>query len=842
MIRKLDRVARASADEHLRVHIAVDRLGGRVISGSLLSNSITAVLPRNALSRLARRSDIQAIAPAPRMRRLSTIAAASAASGAATWWSAGHTGGRGAADIPATLSVVQDPVYYAHPTFQGLTFETVPGQPAGPPNFTGNGHGTALLSMAASRGASGCAQCVAGDESQRGVAYGVGRVLDPDGAYSEFDWPLGITYGRYDNATSRFVYQAGASHPAQVLNYSRGGDVNHDDDLIAQAWDVRVDAYGVTAAVAAGNSGDDAQTVNTPAIAYNVLAVGAYCCSGSPDHTTDYVSAYSSRGPTASGRKKPDLVAPGDGQVADVLFQTTGDLFKFDSGTSYAAPAVAGAATLRAGAGIRDPKVVKVLLINSARQGRSGPGQPWGSQTGWQADFGWGELDLDRAYQERLNFVTGTVPANGARFFRATAQGAGERATLVWHRRVTDCVIRRQGCVNEPGSGWRAYTLTNLDLKAHTAAGGAQQSASTSAVDNVEQVRTTQAGDVIYKVSAGGIDGLAGEPFALAGARPLTPLATPEPGVALSTTADGPLRANQEVTVTATVANPSPDLEASGAQVALAVPAGVEIVGGAQTQSLGTLAKNGRAGSTATATWTVRGSTDGVKQLIATATASAYGSTLTRSGSATVTVDAAPPEVTIAAPPATTTDTRVPVTWGATDAGAGVAHYDVEVSIDGGPFAPWLSATTQTAAVYDATPGRRYTFRARAVDRFGNASGYVTAAEIAVAAPPGPTARRDTNLVLGSVKRRRTSLSIWGLVDRDATGTVVATWTAKIKRKRVVARRTTRVAGGRFGMRIRIPRSARSARRATLTLRYSGDVRYSPAQQRLALRHRTNRP
>src|SRR4051794_27481987 len=157
------------------------------------------------------------------------------------------------------------------------------------------------------------------------------------------------------------------------------------------------------------------------------------------------------------------------------------------------------------------------------------------------------------AYKERLNFATGSVPPHGARFFKATAQAAGDRATLVWHRRVADCAVPRQGCTNSAKSGWHVYTLSNLDLAAYSAATGTQQASSTSAIDNVEQVRTTAPGETIYKVTAGDVDAAAGEPFALAGTRQMTALTTPQPTVVLDTSDTRPVGPNEDVTVTATV-------------------------------------------------------------------------------------------------------------------------------------------------------------------------------------------------------------------------------------------------------------------------------------------------
>src|SRR5439155_3380305 len=130
------------------------------------------------------------------------------------------------------------------------------------------------------------------------------------------------------------------------------------------------------------------------------------------------------------------------------------------------------------------------------------------------------------------------------------------------------------------------------------------------------------------------VDGPSGEPFAIAATRPLVPLATPQPSITVGLSRQGPVPPNTTVTVTATVANPSSDLTADNAQATLVVPAGVELVTGQQTQSLGTLGTKGSATDHATASWTVRGTTGGLKQLIASTSAAKYGSTF-RSSAAT---------------------------------------------------------------------------------------------------------------------------------------------------------------------------------------------------------------
>jgi len=84
----------------------------------------------------------------------------------------------------------------------------------------------------------------------------------------------------------------------------------------------------------AGNSGEDAwKYLGVPADAPGVIAVGAVQHDGSR-------SGFSSVGPTADGRIKPDLVAPGE---MVVVAGSTGTELGLSNGTSLASPMLAGA-------------------------------------------------------------------------------------------------------------------------------------------------------------------------------------------------------------------------------------------------------------------------------------------------------------------------------------------------------------------------------------------------------------------------------------------------------------------------------------------------------------------
>ncbi len=64
--------------------------------------------------------------------------------------------------------------------------------------------------------------------------------------------------------------------------------------------------------------------------------------------------------------------------------------------------------------------------------------------------------------------------------------------------------------------------------------------------------------------------------------------------------------------------------------------------------------------------------------------------------------------------------TTFPVSWSATEAGSGVASYDVQVRSAGGSWQDFLALTSQTSQVYTGADGTRLEFRCRARDIAGN--------------------------------------------------------------------------------------------------------------------------
>ncbi|MEU4386933.1 S8 family serine peptidase [Promicromonospora sp. NPDC023805] len=279
--------------------------------------------------------------------------------GAPEAWADGHTG------EGVTIAVVDTGVDTTHPDLD----ESVVAER----DFTGGdnpadgfGHGTHVASIAAGTGDA--------DADMKGVAPGAdiinAKVLDDSGSG---EWS-GIIDGM----------EWAAQEGAQVLNLSLGEPGSYTDgtDPASQAVNALTAQYGVLVVAAAGNDGPAAGTVSPPAVADSALAVAAV-------DDDDVRADFSSAGPRAGdGALKPDIAGPGVDIVAaraagTEMGEPVGDSYVIASGTSMAAPHVAGAAAVLLSA---HPDLtwqeVKSTLMGSAQAGSNsvweeGAGRVW---------------------------------------------------------------------------------------------------------------------------------------------------------------------------------------------------------------------------------------------------------------------------------------------------------------------------------------------------------------------------------------------------------------------------------------------------------------------------------
>jgi serine protease AprX len=195
---------------------------------------------------------------------------------------------------------------------------------------------------------------IAGGESPDGRYVGIAPraplyaidVARPDGVYTS-DVLAGIAWILQHHrrlkirvAVLAFTETTPSSYRSNALNTA-----------VEELW-----RRGVVVVVSAGNLGADS-TSFAPANDPRVITVGALDPNATLDVVDDFEAAFSSRGVTLDGIRKPELLAPGRG-IVSVLPQEsrlgseapTGNWlapgYATMSGTSFSAPQVAGAAAL----------------------------------------------------------------------------------------------------------------------------------------------------------------------------------------------------------------------------------------------------------------------------------------------------------------------------------------------------------------------------------------------------------------------------------------------------------------------------------------------------------------
>jgi subtilisin family serine protease len=350
---------------------------------------------------------------------------------------------------------------------------------------TQSGHGTHVTGSVASDGS-------ASSGTYKGLAYNSSITFQAIEQRATFTAACGVSgnamYGLFGipNDVRTLLLEA-YNWGARVHNNSWGGgtagvydtQASNFDDFIFNHQDFAV-------VVAAGNAGVDGNSdgyvdngsVNSPATAKNVITVGASeneRASGTGGYTSynwgtgswlanfpanptrddrisssrNHMAAFSSRGPTADTRLRPDVVAPGTDIIStrSSLASGTGwgtlnSYYMFDGGTSMASPLTAGAAAVvrqfLIAQGIANPSaaLIKATLINTAVDisGYGNASYEAGAPIPNNSE-GWGRVDVGAATTTgRIFLNSNPALTTGASFNQQYAIGAGGplKVTLVW--------------------------------------------------------------------------------------------------------------------------------------------------------------------------------------------------------------------------------------------------------------------------------------------------------------------------------------------------------------------------------------------------------------------------
>ncbi|MEV6104297.1 S8 family serine peptidase [Streptomyces sp. NPDC051940] len=328
------------------------------------------------------------------------MAESNAQIGSPTAWASGITG------TGVKVAVLDTGVDAAHPDFAG--------QIADAKDFTGSaygtedrrGHGTHTASTVAGTGAA------SENGKERGVAPGarllIGKVLGDGGSGSESMIISGM----------QWAVDSGADVVSMSLGTSTPSDCSDPMSQAAQALAAQNKALFV---ISAGNLGR-AESITSPGCAPAALTVGAV-------DSEDGTAAFSSRGTVMGAHTvKPEIAAPGVNVLAANVGGRGVYAYQRMSGTSMAAPHVAGAAALlKQKHPGWDAARLKNALVSAAKSDIPGDVQETGA----------GRLDVPRSLKQTV-LGPGAVSA-GASAWPQT--GADIRTLPVTYTNTTDAPV-----------------------------------------------------------------------------------------------------------------------------------------------------------------------------------------------------------------------------------------------------------------------------------------------------------------------------------------------------------------------------------------------------------------
>jgi subtilisin family serine protease len=320
----------------------------------LVANGFSVSVPSSQVSRLRSLPDVRDVLPAatygPQLDRTPQQIGAPA-----LWGPELDTAGQG-----MKIGIIDSGVDASHPFFDPTGYTMPPGFPKGQRRYTSAKVIVARVFAPKTASSPSAQLAYDSDDSSHGTHVagiaagnaqtpaGGGRLVSgvaPRAYIGNYKVFVETDSGLSPNANSPAIVaaiEAAVADGMDVINFSGGEpEIEPSRDIVARALDAAATA-GVVPVVAAGNDFSDvgAGSVSSPANSTRALAVGAVEISGSPARREH--AGFSSVGPTTvSLQLKPDVAAPG----VEVFSSVAGGWASF-SGTSMAAPHVAGAAAL----------------------------------------------------------------------------------------------------------------------------------------------------------------------------------------------------------------------------------------------------------------------------------------------------------------------------------------------------------------------------------------------------------------------------------------------------------------------------------------------------------------
>lgn len=592
-------VVNANAQRVKELSRAIKSIGGKINNVVPLGNTVGATVPSDLLDQLAAYPGVKAITFDQPVDYELNVSMPSASY--SSWHNNDFDG------FPYDFGIVDSGIQEDHPAFTGTGIGFC--SPSGA--SVSSDHGTHVAGIA-----------ISNDTTYQGTAFGTDAVI----------W---ANAGAQSTTMSNMQWMiTGTCQGPEVINHSLGYGVADDTDYsITDAfYDAFVQNYNVMVTKSSGNSGwsDTAPRITHPAPAYNLMAVANMNDQNTTSRSDDVRRGTSSVGPTLNNRRKPDISAPGTSILSTNSDWASEADFIGKTGTSMAAPHVAGAIILMEDGGNHTPMAQKAILLNTADAWDSNNTSTTAddesvSGSHWDKSYGWGYIDMWESHYNRGDyFVDSVIPRNNNNIENDYKLFAGrmftnEKATLVWQRRSDFA----------SGPTGDAFNLSDLNIRLYAEGNSTTRDSDLVGNDNVHQVAADATIDSVVKVYAWStsFDGASSESFALATEENFSAVNPPSLNIPPQS-ASGSV--NQNVSISLTIDN-NGGVGSCNVQVTRGSVSGIT---GTTTASTGNIP----AGDSGTVSFTLSGNSTGSYSIPFTATTTCYDETYTDTGILTFTL------------------------------------------------------------------------------------------------------------------------------------------------------------------------------------------------------------